>query len=447
MMLVPLMATAQNSTEASDSTSHEGGWTLQQCIDYALENNIDVKNNNLSIESAEVDISEGKGKLMPSLNFSTGHNFSWRPWSESTVSLSDGTFTSTESETTYSGSYSLSANWTVWDGGRTRRQLEGYKLSAEQAEYNAQQTVNTIEEQIVQYYVQILYQTDASNVADSLLEGSKVIRDRAKTMMEVGSLARVDYVQLEAQTTQDEYSAVSSRTQLANYKLQLKQILEIVKSTDFDVAIPDVNDDKILVPLPTIDDVYAQALETRPEVKNAQLEIEQADLQERIARAGHYPTLALSAGVSTSHNTASDDGIGSQIKQNVNNTIGISLSVPILDNRSTRSSKSRAKIQRQQSELNQQDTEKEIYMQVETYWLNASSAQMEYRAALANAQSMRESYDLVCEQFSLGLKNIAELTTGKTNLLQAEQQLLQARYTALLNIALLKFYAGEPMTL
>lgn len=433
------------SAAAQGEAGHK--WTLQECVDYAKANNIEIKDNKLQEEQAGVAVESTTGQLLPSLSFSTSHNLGWRPWSQSTVALSGGTMTSTQSDVTYSGNYSLSANWTVWDGGRTRRERESYKLDVSKAQATTTQTETSIEEQILQYYVQILYEADAARVADSTLATSTMLRDRGKEMLATGLIAKVDLAQLEAQAAQDQYNLVSAQTQLASYKLSLKQILEIVKTDDFDVADPEIGDDKVLEALPAIDDVYAAALETRPEMQTANLSAQQADIQERIARGGHYPTISLSAGVSTGHNSADDAAIGEQMKQNVNNSIGLNINVPILDNRSTRTSKSKAKIQKQQSELDIQDAEKTIYKQVETYWLNAQSAQIQYTAAVANEQSMQESYDLLQEQFRTGLKNLAELTQGKSNLLEARQQRLQSKYTALLNIALLKFYAGEELSL
>lgn len=426
---------------------HTGAWTLQECVDYAMENNLDVKGGELTLEQAEQQTSQTKGQLMPSLSFSTSHNLGWRPWSMSTVDLSGGTMTTTHSDRTYSGNYSLMASWTVWDGGKTRRNLESYRLDEQKTEAQNIVTANNIEEQIVQYYVQILYQTEAVSVADSTLAASAKLRDRGKDMLEVGQLSKADLAQLEAQVSQDEYSLVSAKTQLATYKMQLKQILELIKTQEFEVAIPELSDEKIMEVLPTIDDAFASAMATRPEVKSSKIAIDQADIQERVARAGHYPNISLSAGISTGHNTGSDDNFGTQMKQNVNNSIGLNISVPILDNRQTRTSKAKARIQRSQAELDSKQTENDIYKQVETYWLNALSAQAQYQSAVVNEASTAESYKLVSEQFTLGLKNIAELTTGNSNLLSARQQRLQSKYTALLNIALLKFYTGEPLAL
>lgn len=435
----PLSATAQNEA------GHQ--WTLQECVDYAKANNIEVKTGLLNLEEAEATTSNTTGQLLPSLSFSTGHNLGWRPWSQSTVNLEGGTMTTTESDVTYNGNYALSANWTVWDGGRTRKERESYRLAEKNVQAANEKTVNTIQEQIVQYYVQILYEAEAVKVADSTLAASKLLRDRGKEMVQAGQMARVDLAQLEAQASQDEYSLVSAKAQLASYKLQLKQILELTGSQDFDVAIPEIDDSKVLAAIPSIEEVYAAALASRPEVQQSNISIEQAHMQEYIAKAGRYPTIGLSAGVSTSHSSASNDNVGTQIKQNVNNSIGLNINVPILDNRSTRTNKAKAKIQVQQSELDKLQTEKDIYKQVETYWLDANSAQAQYSSAISYEQSMSESFDLVSEQFGIGLKNIAELTTGKSNLLSARQQLLQSKYTALLNIALLHFYAGEGLSL
>lgn len=440
-------AAALSQTADAPAAPQSGKWTLQECIDYALANNVEMKQTALSIEDSQSSVDQSKGSLFPTLSFSTSHNLNWRPWSKSTVNLSGGTLTTTSSDVSYHGSYGLNASWTIWDGGKKYKNVDVAQASAEQSELSREQTANSIEEQIAQLYVQILYQGEAVVVADSALRLSLLQRDRGKAMVEAGKMAKVDLAQLEAQVSQDEYSKVSASAQLSNYKLQLKQVLEITGSVDFDVATPEVSDEAVLAPLPNKDDVYAAALETRPEMKSGALSVEQAELQENIARRGAYPTIGMSAGISTSHSSASDDAIGEQIKQNVNNSVGLSVSVPILDGRSTRTSKAKAKIQKQQSELQLVASQKNLYKQIETCWLNAFSAQSQYVAAKSNVQRMQESYDLVSEQFRLGLKNIAELTAGKNNLLQAQQQLLQCKYTALLDIALLRFYAGEDMRL
>lgn len=443
-LLVGITAVAQTRDSVDIPT---GQWTLEDCIEYAMEHNIQLQQNRVTKQQNEVSVKEQKASLFPSLSFSTNQNASWRPWSKSYTNLSGGTITSTSSEVNYNGSYGLNASWTVWNGGRNQKNLQKSRLTSEISDYTTAQTANSVTEQITQLYVQILYEAEAVKVNQEVLKGSILQRDRAKEMVAVGSLARADLAQLEAQVSQDEYNVVNTQTQLDNYKLQLKQLLEIVGTEDFDVAIPDLDDESVLAPLPSVADVYAQAVETRPEIQSGKLSIESADLDIDIAKRGYYPSISMSAGIGSSNSSGLHTAFATQLKENLSNTLGLTLSVPIFDNRQNKSAVEQAKLSKLSSQLSLQDSEQQLYSQIETYWLNAHNAQQQYRYATANEASMQESYDLVSEQFRLGLKNIVELTTGKNNLLQAEQQVLESKYTALLNQALLRFYQDNTIKL
>ena len=155
------------------------------------------------------------------------------------------------------------------------------------------------------------------------------------------------------------------------------------------------------------------------------------------------PTVSVNASIGSNNSSGQDTDFFKQVKTNLSNSIGLSVSVPLFDNHQASTNIRKAKYTLQTNELNLQEQQKQLYSTVENHWLNATTSQQQYIYAKANVKSMQESYDLVSEQFNLGLKNIVELTTGKNNLLQAEQQLLQTKYTALLNNTLLNFYAGE----
>ena len=422
-------------------------WTLQECFDYALANNIQLQQKRITAASDHEDVLQSKAALFPSVSFSTNQNAAWRPFAETTINLAGGTMTTNQNSVTYNGTYGINANWTVWNGNRNTNTIKQNILTEKIAELGIEQQANSIQEQIAQLYVQILYETEAVNVCREIIKSSIMQRDRAKTMVELGSLARVDLVQLEAQVSQDEYSLVSAQTQLANYKLQLKQLLEIHDDEEFDIAVPEVTDAQVLAMIPNEQAVYSAALNSRPEIQSSKLNIELSEIAIHSARAGYKPTVSLTAGISSSNSSGQDTEFFKQVKTNVNNSLGLSVSVPILDNHQTRTNIRKAKYALQTSELNLQEQQKQLYSTIENYWLNATSSQQQFIAARKNVRSMQESYDLVTEQFNLGLKNIVELTTGKNNLLQAEQQLLQTKYTALLNAAMLNFYAGERIRL
>ena len=422
-------------------------WTLQECLDYALANNIQLQQKRITAASDHEDVLQSKAALFPSVSFSTNQNASWRPFAETTINLAGGTMTTNSNTVSYNGSYGINANWTVWNGNRNTNTIKQNKLPEKIAELGVEQQANTIQEQIAQLYVQILYETEAVNVCREIIKSSMMQRDRAKTMVEVGSLARVDLVQLEAQVSQDEYSLVSAQSQLANYKLQLKQLLEIHDDETFDIAIPEVSDAQVLAMIPNEQAVYNAALESRPEIQSGKLNIESSEIAIHSARAGYKPTVSLTAGIGSSNSSGQDTDFFKQVKTNMNNSLGLSVSIPIVDNHQTRTNIRKAKYALQTSELNLQEQQKQLYSTIENYWLNATTSQQQFISARNNVKSMQESYDLVSEQFNLGLKNIVELTTGKNNLLQAEQQLLQTKYTALLNAAMLNFYAGENIKL
>ena len=418
-------------------------WTLQECLDYALANNIQLQQKRITAASDHEDVLQSQAALFPSVSFSTNQNASWRPFAETTINLAGGTMTTNSNSVSYNGSYGINANWTVWNGNRNTNTIKQNKLTEKMAELGIEQQANTIQEQIAQLYVQILYETEAVNVCREIIKSSMMQRDRARTMVEVGHLARVDLVQLEAQVSQDEYSLVQAQSQLANYKLQLKQLLEIHDDDAFEIAVPEVTDAQVLSVLPNEQAVYNAALESRPEIQSSKLNVQSSEIAINTARAGYKPTVSMTAGIGSNNSSGQHTDFFKQVKTNMNNSLGLSVSVPILDNHQTRTNIRKAKYALQTSELNLQEQQKQLYSTIENYWLNATTSQQQFISARNNVKSMQESYDLVSEQFNLGLKNIVELTTGKNNLLQAEQQLLQTKYTALLNSAMLKFYAGE----
>lgn len=444
--IIALCAVAIALTASADETV-SGTWSLQQCIDYAMDHSLQLRQKQVTVDRNEVQVEARKGALFPSLSFATNQSASWRPWSEAYYNLSDGNLNSTSSEVNYNGSYGLSANWTVWDGGRNRKQLKKSRLAKEQSEVDIESTRLSLQEQIVQIYVQILYQTEAVRVNREILANTRIQADRAKAMYEVGNMSRADYAQMEAQVSQEEYNVTNAETQLASFKLQLKQLLEIVDSPDFDVAVPEINPDNVLAILPTPADVYDMALNTRPELRYYRLGIESAEMDIDIAKRGYYPTLGMSAGINTSNMSGLDKSFGTQLKTNLNNNIGLSISIPIFDQKQNKTNVATARLARESAQIELELEEKQLRSDIETYWLNAVNAQQQFRNATTSVESMRSSYDLVSEQFAVGLKDIVDLQTGKNNLIQAEQQMLQAKYTAVLNRALLLFYQGSPLTL
>ena len=428
----------------SITTQAQEKWTLRQCLEYAMQNNITLRQDKLQELSATEDRKQSQAALLPSLSASTNHTVGYRPWQDAGIAtVSNGTVSTKVRKTYYNGTYGINTSWTVWNGNKNHNQVKLNKLYEQQAHLNTLQSANTIQEKIAQLYVQVLYTNDAIAVTRQSLAASKKNEERGEQMVEVGSMSKAELAQLTAQRATDEYNLVDAETKLAGYKLQLKQLLEITGDQPFDVATPTASDEQALQDIPALSSVYEQALLTRPEIKNAQIDLQASDLQIKIARSGHMPTISMTGGVGTSTTTNNSNEWGRQIKTNFDASAGVSLSIPILDQRQAKTNISKARIQKEQALLDLQDKQKQLYQTIEGYWLDANTNQQKFRAAMTTVESEQQSYDLLSEQFRLGLKNIVELMTGKDRLLASLQNQLQSKYLTILNLQMLEFYSGR----
>ena len=403
-------------------------WTLQDCINYAMENSVSMKLAKIKKQSAQEDALQSKAALLPTLTASTSQGGGYSPF--------DNTATD---KVYYNGSYGVNAQWTVWNGWQNTNTAKVSKLTEEQADLSIDVTANSLQEQITKLYVQILYTAEAIEVNRQNLETSKKNEERGQQMVEVGKMSKADLAQLTAQRVASEYSIVESETQLSKYKLQLKQVLDL-KDNTFDVAIPTTSDQQALEPIPTMNSVYEAAMAQRPEIKNAQLDIEKSKLQMKIAKAGKLPSVTLNGGLSTSTNSLSRTAWGSQMKNNVGLSATLNVSIPIFDARRTKTNINKAHLEQEQAQVQFDDEEHELYTTIEGLWLDAVNNQQKFSSAAASVESEQQSYNLLSEQFNLGLKNIVELMNGKDKLLTALQNKLQSKYQTILSQQLLKFY-------
>ena len=422
-------------------------WTLQDCIDYALEKNVQLQQNKISLQESEESIKSARAALFPTLSFSTGQNVVNRPYQANSTTVSGTELISSDNKTTYNGSYNLGAQWTLWNGGRRLNNIEQQKTNKEIAGLTADQTRNTLREEITKLFVQILYADESIGINKSTLEVSQATCERGKELFKEGSISKADLAQLEAQVSSDRYQVVTAENTLRNYKLQLKQLLELDNAAEMQLALPELGDESVMQPLPTQTDVYRTALAMRPEIQSGKLSIDNAQLAVAAAKAGYYPTISLSASTSSMTNNSSQYNWAQQMKYGWNNMIGINISVPVFDNRSNKTAVNKARLQYANTQLDLVNKQKQLYATIESLWIDASNAQQQYAAAEAKLKSSQASFDMVNEQFSLGMKNTVELLTEKNNLLSAKQQRVQAKYMAILDRALLNFYAGQEIKL
>ena len=428
--LLPILLCSLLLSGLRNATAQEASktWTLQECLDYAYQNNIQVRQSRNNQLSGIEDTKQAKAALFPSLVASTTQSYTNYPSSEVTDNNS------------YTGTYGITAGMTIFEGGKLRTEVKRQKVQNQMDALSVEESVNDIRIAIVQAYMQCLYAADAVRINRSTAEASKAQRDRAEEMLRTGSISRVDFAQLQSQYSSDEYQIVVAGSTLDNYKLQLKQLLELDIMEEMNPAVPGVKEENVLKALPPKNEVYETALKVMPQIRRGELGIEAAKLEEKSARAGFFPSISLSASVGTGHMSNNDFESGSQIWNRFNENVGLTLNIPIFSNRKNRTAVNKAKIALNDSYLEWTSLQKELLRNVESAYLDAVSAQAQYLSAREKEKYARESYELTSEQFRVGVKNTVELITAQNEYSAAQQQVLQAKYLTLLSIELLNIY-------
>lgn len=406
-------------------------WTLQECLDYALENNIQLQQSRNDHLSGLEDTEAARAAMLPSLSASTTQALTNYPSAEAVDNNS------------YTGTYGITAGITVFEGGRLRTALQRQQTQNRMDALTVDETANDIRIAIVQAYMQTLYALEAVEVARSTVEVSSAQRDRAEQMLQAGSISKVDLAQLESQLASDRYQEVAAQATLDDCKLQLKQLLELDIMDEIEVVSPDRSDAEVMRMLPDKAAIYDKALETMPEIARGALAVEAAELDVKQAQAGYWPSVSLTASLGTGHISGENQQTGTQVWNRFNESLGLTISIPIFSNRQNRTAVNKARLAVENSRLSQLDLEKTLLREVESAYLDAVSAQSQYVAAVEKQRYAQQSYDLTDEQFRVGMKNTVELITAQNELTAARQEVLQAKYMALMNLNLLDIYQGN----
>lgn len=422
LLLLSLQMQAEDSSKA---------WTLTSCIEYALENNIDIRKSRLNLESAELSTQYARAQLYPNLSANISQGFTNNAF--------------VKGSSAYTGSYGLSASMNLYRGGINWNNIRQQQLYEQSGAYNLEAAELDLKMSLFQVYMQLLYSAEAVDLYESMVAMSEYQCDRGERMLEAGSISKADYAQLESQLASDKYQLVMAENSLRTMKMELRQLLEISGFDDFNVATPDVEEVLVLRPLDDFQTIYYVALNSLPDIKACRADSLATAYELKKARGGFLPTISLSADIGTSHNTASNYNFGDQLKYGLNEGVGLTVSIPIFTNRENRNAVEKAKIEQRNAVLTMADTEKTLRTELETLYNNAVAAQSQYLAAKEQLKSLEISMELIEQQYELGLKNTLELLTERNNYLLAQQNLLEAKYDGVINVELLNLYQGKEL--
>jgi outer membrane protein len=413
-------------------------WTLDKCINYALSRNIQVRKSELSNQQYMVYSEQAKAQRLPSVNASAGQNFNW---SKSNAAGESGLKGSNGSN------YSVNSGVVVFNASRLTNLIKQAELSIEGGRYSLETTKESISLSILNAYLQILYAEEQVSNSEKQIESIASQLNLAEEKLTLQAISQSDYAQVKSQLASEKLTLANSQSQLAIAKVTLEQLMELPVSDNFKIAHPDLSESLNQNRIPDVKLVYETALAIKPQIKNAAINKEIASLDEKVARAGLFPTLSASAGISSGFSSLNNDTYFGQIDNGVSPSAGFSLSIPIYQKKQVKTSIAVAKIGYQNAELSESDTKNNLRKSIEQACVDVKSAQIKYEANKENYSATLEASLLSDEKFKQGVVNSVDYLVSKTNLIVAESELLQSKYNLIVSYKILDFYMGIPLSL
>ncbi len=410
-------------------------WNLDSCINYAVNNNIDVRRSIVSLKSGMEDVSGAKAAFLPSVSAGSSQNFTYLPSSD------------VNDHTSYSGNYTVTASYNIYQGGKRSYNLQNYNLTSKSNELSVLDNKIQIKQSVIEAYIQVLYNMETVNINKNTEEVSRKQMERGEALLEVGSISKVDYAQLVSRYKTDYSNRIAAENNLSNAVLTLKQLLEMDITDNIEVEQMQVSNDEIMALIPSKEEIYYGALDIMPQIKSGEIDKEIAELNVKSAKSGFRPTLSVSTGVGTSHNSNGSGSFSNKLWNNFNQNAGLSLSIPIYSNRQNRTAVNKANLAVETADLQLANAKKQLLQQIESIYLDAVSAQTRYPAAVEAERAAKETYNLTNQQFEIGMKNTLELLTAQNDYLTAQQEVLQSKYTVVRNRLLLETYTVQSLSL
>ncbi|WP_159023280.1 TolC family protein [Formosa sp. L2A11] len=427
------------SAQTNDTISKPKIWSLEDCIVYAIENNITVKDADLNKNISEVAYDKAKSSRLPNLFGSASQNFS-------NGNSIDPITSDYVTDQIYSTNLGLSSSMTLFEGGQISNQIKQNKLLVNQNSFLVEEAKNDIIVSILENYLQLLYSKEGIAIAQNNLEASEKEVARAKARLDAGSIALNDYTEAQSQAATNKYSVITAKNDYQQYIIALKQLLELRPEDTLEVEVIDDNMELVNLEMDKMS-IYYKALKVLPEVSASDLDITIKEKDLDIAKGAYLPTLSLVGSVGSGYTSISDINFSRQLDVNFNQSIGLSLSVPIFNRNETKAAVKTAEINIERSEIEKQATEKDIYKKVETAYQNALSAQEQIIAAKASQEAALQSYNLAKIKYELGALSTTDLIINQNTFTAAQQNYIQAKYLNILYLQLLQFYQGNDIKL
>ncbi|MET0241943.1 MAG: TolC family protein [Flavitalea sp.] len=440
ILLVLSVGLGNNASFAQDLVNKDSTltWDLKTCLGYALKNNIQVNTLRYDEALSEQDHLLTKARLWPTLNGSLTQSFTNSKNANPVI----GGF---QTQSSFAGNYSLNTGWTVYNGGYLKKDIEQKDVLMQSANLSVKEAENDITVQITQAFLNILLAKENIVYLQDVLTTSQAQLKQADQRYEQGALSKKDLLQLQSQVANDKYVLVNAQTNARQNTVILKQILQIPSSVNFQAAEPDT----VIArePIPTLEEAARTAMDTRPEIQNGKLNIQIAELELAKQRALGRPSITLGGSVSSGFSDNQSIKFLSQIDNNFFQRLGLTVGIPIFNNRTVKTNVERSKIQIEQAKLTLIGTKTTLDQAVEQAYIAVINARAQFDAAEEQLKANEETYRITSGQLELGAVNALDLQLQKNLYVQAVQAFVQAKYNAVLSIKVYNFYTGVPVTL
>jgi outer membrane protein len=447
-------------------------WTLQQCIDHALKNNIQIKQSRLNAELAKTNLSQSEAAVLPNLNANASNFYNFGK----TIDQFTNSFAT---ERVRSDRYSLQANVSLFNGLQNYNTIKQNQLNLAASKYDAEKMESDISLFVASAYLQIVFSMELLDIANQQILLTRTQVERTKKLVDAGSVAKGNLLTIEAQAANEELQVVTLQNNLDIAYLNLAQLLELTDTKNFKIsrpAIPELVNAEIIEDIGTI---YQNALNGRPEIKSVELKLKSAQKGIAIAKGALSPQLTLGGSYGSGYSGLSKRLIGeptygiaptglftsnnenvlgpvllnefektpfsNQIKDNVNKSFGFNLSIPIFNGFQVRSAIHRAKINTANAQLNLESTQKQLYKSIQQAYADAQAALKKYSASQKAVVAMRESFLYSEQRYTLGMLNPIDYNDSKNKVTKAESDLVQAKYDFVFKKNVLNFYQGKPL--
>lgn len=424
---------------AQDSLSRpELKWDLSTCLAYAARNNIQLRSLEQTKLSSEQNLLLSKAAKYPNLSGSMTQSI---VNSKSTDPVVGGF----QTQANFSSNYSVNSSVTLYNGGLLKNDVKSKELQLQMSDLDIQTALNDVTIQITQAYLNILLARENIVYLENLLLTSQAQLTQGRQRYDGGSISKKDYIQFEGQVATDRYNLVTARNAYRQNIISLKQLLQLNSSVNFDVVVPDtLYMNPVITPL---QDAAAKALSSRPEVMADSLNIRVAEFELEKSKAGRRPLVSLNGALSTGYSDNRDDAYFMQLNNNFYQRAGLTMSIPIFQNRINKTNIELSKIQIEQAKLTLQGTKTTLDQAVEQAYIALLNARNQYSVAEVQMRVAQQTLDITNEQLKLGAVNMVDLLTQKNQYVQALQNYIQAKYSAILNHKVYDFYTGVPVSL